>query len=97
MIQREKQIVKVVSFSDTVDEYGQKRQGISTTRNVDMVCKVYNQKNVTNPKYVDVEMIGLTMDKNITDSNQIIINGDTFNILYIIPSTRQYQILMKKV
>lgn len=97
MIQREKQIVQIVSFTDVVDEYGRKRQGISTTRNVEMVCKVYNQVNVSNPKYTDIEMIGITEDTNILDSNQVVINGDSYNILYIIPSNRYYQILMKKV
>lgn len=62
-----------------------------------MVVKIYNQSNVDTVAYADVDMIGLTADKEITDANQIIIGDDKFNIKYVIPSGRLHQILMKKV
>lgn len=97
MIQNEWQRVEVLSYQNTVDEYGQKRQGTPTGRLVEMVCKIYSQTNVTDPRYVDVDVIGLTYDKEITDENVIIINGDRYNVKYIIPSSRLYQILMKRI
>ena len=62
-----------------------------------MVCKIYSQTNVTDPRYVDVDLIGLTKDKDITDENVIVVGDEKFNVKYIIPSSRLYQILMKRI
>lgn len=97
MINREMQLVTVVSFTAGTDEYGQKRNNGQTTRQVEMMVKVYTQNRVNDIRYVDVTNIGLTKDNNITDENQIIIGEDTFEVMYVIPSTRYNQILLKKV
>lgn len=94
---RELKPVSVVSFATGTDAYGQKRKQGSTTRTVEMVVKIYTQSNVSDVRYCDVTNIGLTYDTSITDENQIIIDGATYNVLYVIPSGRMYQILMKKV
>ena len=94
---RELKPVSVVSFTTGTDAYGQKRKQGSTTRTVEMVVKIYAQSNVSDVRYCDVTNIGLTYDTLITDENQIIIDGATYNVLYVIPSGRMYQILMKKV
>ena len=98
MINREKQSVSVITFTTGTDAYGQKnKKGIADTRTVDMYIKVYNQTPVDDIRYTDVTDIGLTTDKLITDSNEIIDeNGAHYNILYAIPSSRYYQILMKR-
>lgn len=96
MINREWKTVQVITFSNELDEYGQKRQGSSTSRDIQMVCKIYTQNNVDDPKYVDVDMLGLTKETNITDANQIEIDNVKYNIKYIIPSGRLTQILMNK-
>lgn len=89
--------VSVVSFTAGTDAYGQKRNLGSTTRTVEMMVKVYSQSNVSDVRYNDVTNIGLTKDSSITDENQIIIDGVTYNVLYVIPSGRLHQVLMKKV
>lgn len=94
---RELKPVSVVSFATGTDAYGQKRKQGSTTRTVKMYVKVYAQSNVSDVRYCDVTNIGLTYDASITDENQIVIDGATYNVLYVIPSGRMYQILMKKV
>lgn len=94
---RELKPVSVVSFATGTDAYGQKRKQGSTTRTVEMYVKVYAQSNVSDVRYCDVTNIGLTYDTSITDENQIVIDGATYNVLYVIPSGRMYQILMKKV
>lgn len=94
---RELKPVSVVSFTTGTDAYGQKRKQGSTTRTVEMYVKVYAQSNVSDVRYCDVTNIGLTYDTSITDENQIVIDGATYNVLYVIPSGRMYQILMKKV
>lgn len=96
MITREMRPVYVVSFDNTVDKYGQKRKGQQSLRETKMVVKIYSQTNVEDIRYNDVELIGLTYDKEITDENQIQIDGVNYQILYVIPSSRLYQVLMKK-
>lgn len=68
-----------------------------------MVCKIYSQQNVTDPRYVDIDVIGLTRSHIISDENEVIINENEFNIptgkyeiKYVIPTNRLTQVLMKK-
>lgn len=97
MINREMRPVSVVSFTAGTDAYGQKRQNGSTTKEVQMVVKVYHQTNVDDIRYNDVTDIGITKATDITDENEIIIDNNRYSVLYVIPSSRYYQILMKKV
>lgn len=99
MINNEKQSVSVITFTTGTDAYGQKnKNGIADTRTVEMYIKIYNQTPVDDIRYTDVTEIGLTTDKLITDNNQIVdAEGNKYNILYVIPSSRYYQILMKRL
>ena len=98
MINREKQSVSVITFTPGTDAYGQKnKKGIAERRTVEMYIKIYNQAPVDDIRYTDVTDIGLTTDKLITDENEIEDeNGIKYNILYVIPSSRYYQILMNQ-
>jgi len=103
MIQREWQKVQVLWFPTGVDEYGQQRQGEPTEENVDMVCKIFNQTNVTDPRYIDIDVIGLTNNHTISDKNEVVIDENAFGIpagtyivKYVIPTSRLYQVLLKK-
>ncbi len=97
MIYREMQPVSVVSFTSGTDAYGQKRKNGSSSRVVDMFIRTYSQINVADVRYADVTDIGLTTDTAITDENQIEVGEQTYQVLYVIPSRRFYQILMKRV
>lgn len=97
MINRDKQLVQVVSFIPGKDEYGRPRRNGETNRLVEMYVSIYQKRNVDDIRYVEVTNIGLTADKGITDTNQIIIGDDKYQVLYVLPSRRLYQVLMKKV
>ena len=97
MIIREMKPVSVVSFTAGTDAYGQKRKNGSTKRDSQMVIKIYRQTTVDDIRYTDVTDIGLTYDREITDENEIEYGGNRYTVLYVIPSNRLYQILMKKV
>ena len=62
-----------------------------------MMIRNYQQVNVQDVRYIDVTDIGLTFDSAITDANQISTSSGTYNVLYVIPSRRLNQILLKKV
>lgn len=62
-----------------------------------MDIKIFSQVNVSDVRYVDVDVIGLTYDKSITDANQIKFDDRVYDVKYVIPSSRLNQILMKRV
>lgn len=97
MINRQFQTVKVISYATGTDQYGQPRQSGSSSRTIQMVINTYTQSNTDDVRYADVTNVGLTADRGITDKDQIKIGDDLFQILYVIPSKRLHQILMKKV
>lgn len=91
------QKVYVISFTDDKDNYGQPRKVESSRREVEMMIRNYTQINVSDVRFVDATDIGLTYDSAITDANQIISTSGIYNVLYVIPSRRLYQIFLKKV
>lgn len=97
MINREMKSVQVLTYVEGKDALGRVRKNGSTSRNAEMVVKVYRQSNVNDIRYVEVTHVGLTADKDITDSNQIVIDDETYQVLYVIPSHRLNQVLMKRV
>lgn len=96
MINRELQNVEVITYDNTIDDYGQLRQNEYTTRTIPMVCKIYSQVNTNDMRYVDVEMIGITKDKEISNENEIKLGNTYYQVLYVIPSSRYYQVLMRR-
>ena len=96
MINREMKPVYLVSFTSGIDKYGQKRKNGEKKDLIDMAVKVYSQTNVSDIRYNDIELIGLTKTA-VKDSQQIEIDSVRYQISYVIPSGRYTQVLMKKV
>lgn len=96
MIQRELQNVSVVSFASGLDAYGQKRQGVSTTRTIEMVVKDYANTIVNDVRYENVEKIGLTKDNLITSENEITIGGINYMVLFVKQASKYYVVYMRK-
>ena len=96
MIQREWQTVSIVEYKAGRDDYGFTRKEILSERPVQMVVKIYSQVDVNNPKYVDIELVGITKNKSISTENEIRIENDLYVVKYIIPSSRYNQVLMVK-
>ena len=97
MINNEMVSVVVKEFVTGTDSYGQTRQGTAAERNVDMMLKLYNHSNTSDVRYVDVEMIGLTSDKSITDKNVIVAAAHTYNVLFVNNAGRLAQVFLKEV
>lgn len=94
MYNNEKQTVQVLTYTNELDDYGISRTDTPTTRDIEMYVKVYSQTNVENPKYVDIELIGLTEDNDLSTDNQLVVGGHTYNIKFITPSRRLNQVFM---
>lgn len=97
MINNEMVSVVVKEFVTGTDSYGQTRQGTAAERNVDMMLKLYNHSNTSDVRYVNVEMIGLTSDKTITDKNVIVAAAQTYSVLFVNNAGRLAQIFLKEV
>ncbi len=96
MINREMKTVYLVSFTSGTDKYGQKRNNGEKKDVIEMAVKIYSQTNVSDIRYNDIELIGLTKTA-VKDSQQIEIDSVRYQISYVIPSGRYTQVLMKKV
>ena len=93
MINREMRTVVIKSFRQDPDDYGQKRLS-ETTTNAEMMVKQFSQAHVDDPRFVDVQYIGLTKDP-ITTENVVSIDGTDYMVLYVIPSGRYTQVMLK--
>ena len=89
--------VDLLTFATTQDAYGQTRTGEPTVTKVEMFVKTYSQKNVTDPRFVEVTDIGITKDFTITTSNQIVFDSHTYNVLFTIPSERMNQVFLRRI
>ena len=94
VINRDWIVVKKLTYTNELDEYGQKRQNAPTESDLKVVWKLNNQMNVDNPKYVDIDVIALTKDE-VTDSNQVKKDNDKYDVKWVIPG-KYDQLFLKK-
>lgn len=96
MINNEMKSVEVLTYSE-VNNVGQKRMGEPTTKTVDMFIKIYSQSNVADPRYLDVDLIALSKDYEISTSNVIKVENDKYNVKFILKTPRYLVLYLKKV
>lgn len=96
-IQRELQSATIKTYGTTVDAYGQLEQGTPATRTADIAFKIFAQQNVQDPRYVDVEAVGLTKDTSIVPGEVISFAQGDFRVKYVIPSGRWTQLMLVKL
>lgn len=96
-IARELQSATIKAFGLTVDDYGQLEQGTPATRTAEIAFKLFAQTNVTDPRYVDVEAIGLTKDTSIVPGEVISLAQGDYRVKYVIPSTRWQELMLVKI
>ena len=95
-ITRELQSATIKTYGTTVDRYGQLVQN-DTTRTADIAFKIYAQQNVQDPRYVDVEAVGLTKDTSIVPGEVISFAQGDYRVKYVIPSGRWTQLMLVKL
>lgn len=93
MINRELKRVTYRAFNKTKDAYGQLKQEY-TDRDIEMMIKIQTQVNVEDPRFVDVDCVGVCKEL-LEAGNQIIDGNKTYLIKYVIPSSRFQQALLK--
>lgn len=94
MINNEMRTVTIKHFMETLNDYGEKVLSTDSTT-AEMMVKQYSQTNVQDPRFVDVEYIGLT--KAAISINEVVsIDGTDYMVLYVIPSGRYTQVMLKE-
>ena len=94
MINNEMRTVTIKHFNETLNDYGEKVLSTDSTT-AEMMVKQYSQTNVQDPRFVDVEYIGLT--KAAVSINEVVsIDGTDYMVLYVIPSGRYTQVMLKE-
>ena len=96
-ITRELQRATIKAYGLTTDTYGQLEQGTPTTRTADIAFKIYAQQNVQDPRYVDVEAVGLTKDKSIVPGEVISFAQGDYRVKYVIPAARWTELMLVKL
>ena len=97
MINREKIPAVLLTYDDSLDEYGQPRKSIPDKREVEITePKIYKHSPVEDVRFNDVEYLSLTLDKSIDDSNELIINEKRYRICFTIPQGRLNQLFLKE-
>lgn len=96
-ITRELQSANVLVYGLDVDSYGQLEAGIPTQRNIQLAVKVYSQQNVSDPRYVDVELIGLTQDKSVVPGEIIALAQGDYRVKYVVPTGRWQELMLVKL
>lgn len=97
MINREKQLVNLVSYTSGYDEYGKPLNTIQETKEIQMMITLYKESNVNDVRFIDATHLGITSEKGITDKNYIILGADEYKVIQVIPSKRYTQVFLKKV
>lgn len=93
MINRELHKVTYRVFDNTKDAYGQLKQN-SVDNEIEMMIKIQSQVNVQDPRFIDVDSIGITKE-TLLAGNKIIDGDKTYLIKYVIPSSRYQQAMLK--
>lgn len=88
--------VSVITFSNGVDSYGQKRKTQSSIKTVKMAIYPYSNMEVEDIRFREVTHIGLTKDTTITNANEIEEGSNKYLVTHTIPSNRYTQIFLKE-
>lgn len=94
-IQRELQSATVKGYTMNVDAYGQLEAGLP--RSIELSVKLYSQQNVQDPRYVDVELVGLTKDKSIVPGEVVSLAQGDYRVKYVIPTGRWTELMLVKL
>lgn len=95
-ITRELQTATIRAYAQNTDTYGQLVQS-NATRTAEIAFKVYSQTNVQDPRYVDVEAIGLTKDTSIVPGEVITFAQGDFRVKYVIPTGRWTELMLVRL
>lgn len=97
MINREMIPAVLLTYDGSLDEYGQPRMTVPTKSNIEITePKIYKHSPVEDVRFNAVEYTSLTVTKEISDSNEIMVGEDTYTICFVNPHGRLNQLFLKR-
>lgn len=96
MINREMRPAAVLTYGDSVDEYGQINAGVPTERMIEITLRLYQHTKVEDIRFNEVTHSALTVDKTITDANKIRVDNAIYSIEFVNPEGRLTQVFLKR-
>lgn len=97
MINRDLKSVTLLTYNQTLDEYGQLRQDTPTETTIEMAVYDYKHTAYDNMLFEKVELIGITKHSAVTEQNVIRIDTVDYNIASVIKSKRFTEVFLYKV
>lgn len=94
MINREWVNATVLSYTQSKDAYGQRTVG-NESRDIEVVLRLFQNNMVADVRYNDATHLALTADKEVNDSDELVVNGKTYKVMYVVPSPRLNTLIMK--
>lgn len=94
MINREWVNATVLSYTQSKDAYGQRTVG-NESRDIKVVLRLFQNNMVADIRYNDATHLALTADKAVNDSDELVVNGKTYKVMYVVPSPRLNTLIMK--
>lgn len=93
MINRDMKPVTIYTYSTGVDQYGQVQKGNYITGIIQMAYYLQNQVRINDPRYIQVDVVGLTKDI-VTDDNVLVLDDSEakYQVKFIIP-TKKYNVI----
>lgn len=96
MINREWTNATILSYTQNKDAYGQ-RTISNQSRDIEIVLRLYQHNMVSDIRYNDATHLALTADKQVNDSDEVVVDGKTYKVIYVIPSPRLNTLIMKVI
>lgn len=94
MINREWVNATVLSYTQSKDAYGQ-RTVSNESRDIEVVLRLFQNSMVADIRYNDATHLALTADKVVNDSDELVVDGKTYKVMYVVPSPRLNTLIMK--
>lgn len=98
MINREMIPAVLLTYDDSLDEYGQPRKTVPLKSSIEITePKIYKHSPVEDVRFNAVEYTSLTITKEISDSNEIMVGEDTYRVCFANPQGRLAQLFLKRI
>lgn len=96
MINRQMKKAEILYPSKEVDDFGYSEE-YTTLKNIDIAIMLYNQTNINDVRFKDVEYIGLSECKDLDDSMIIRQDNKQYKIMLVNITKRLGQYFLKVV
>lgn len=97
MINAQMKSYNLYTYSTTTNAYGEETLGAQPSGTVKMAINAISDEITDSPLYHEVSYIGLTFNKNLTDSNLIAFGDEKLKVKFVKPFGRYNQVFLQRI